>query len=357
MGSSSPIKHAVCLLSYLHGILFVWVGIYTFHSSNMDGIGQVIFGLLLSAAGYVLYDEGDKSATIAAYFSFGWGGFAILAVGASESSSEAPLPTNIGVIVYSVVLIGVGYMIKKGATPYRRMPISPAPTYTSPYQRQPQHVSTPTKRTTTTNSTFNIISSSRHVQPPGAGHRVDTRTISKIPIEKRKTPGSSAHLDDDISDLLSMTGETKQIQDSVTKKTTFEEIRTRGVPQDDNVERWFKKGCDLLNLKKFDESIECFNKILQLNPENDNALAHKGYALCLSKRAREGYRCFHKAAMINPHNELALTNLIVLTKSAGDWEFNIACCDMLLQTNLGKERAEEIKELKKMAINQLYRTQ
>ena len=355
MGTSSPIKHTLCLLSYLFGILFVWVGIYTFHLSNMDGIGQVIFGLLLSAAGYVVYDEGDKSAKIAAYLSFIWGAFVILDIGFSMAASDAPLPTNIGLIVYSVVLIGVGYLIKEGeGFCFREGTYRPTSTYTSPYQRPPQQVSTPTKRTTTTNSTFNITSSSNRFHPSSEVSKVDKRTLSKVSTQTRKISEGKTHLDADISDLLSMTGETQRTREFTSPVTDFEKNRTRSiVPGDDDVERWFKKGCDLMNFKKFDESIECFNNILQLNPGHDNALAHKGYALCALKRINEGRKCFLDTIQINPLNELALTNLLAMAQVMGDWEFFIGCCDMLLQTNFGTGRAEEIRQWREMAIKKL----
>ncbi|HIH99070.1 MAG TPA: tetratricopeptide repeat protein, partial [Nitrosopumilus sp.] len=41
----------------------------------------------------------------------------------------------------------------------------------------------------------------------------------------------------------------------------------------------FNKGNALANLKKFEESIECFNQVIKKNPEYPFALRYKGVAL------------------------------------------------------------------------------
>jgi lipoprotein NlpI len=47
----------------------------------------------------------------------------------------------------------------------------------------------------------------------------------------------------------------------------------------DLLEFYNKKGLDLVTSGKNEEAIECFNKVLELNPENEEALNYKDLAI------------------------------------------------------------------------------
>lgn len=68
-----------------------------------------------------------------------------------------------------------------------------------------------------------------------------------------------------------------------------------------------KKGNCLKSLKKYDEAINCFNKLIQMNPTgNSNAYYLKGVCLIETKNYREALKLFEKALEIEPNNQTFL---------------------------------------------------
>ena len=61
-------------------------------------------------------------------------------------------------------------------------------------------------------------------------------------------------------------------------------------------------GIKLLNQKKYEDSIECFNKVLELDPNYENAWYYKGYSLFYSGNYQKANECFDKFLEINPEN-------------------------------------------------------
>ena len=80
----------------------------------------------------------------------------------------------------------------------------------------------------------------------------------------------------------------------------------------------------LSSLGKNEEAIECFDKALEINPESDYALQMKGGILLSLEKHEEAIQCFDKALEINPENDYALqmkdqlTNLITERASLED---------------------------------------
>lgn len=70
-------------------------------------------------------------------------------------------------------------------------------------------------------------------------------------------------------------------------------------PNDINILR--DKGINLCDLDRFDEGIECFNKIIKLKPDDIEAITYKGSALSDSKRYEEAIKCFDISLTINPN--------------------------------------------------------
>jgi tetratricopeptide (TPR) repeat protein len=64
---------------------------------------------------------------------------------------------------------------------------------------------------------------------------------------------------------------------------------------------WFNEGCILLNLSKYNESIEAFSKALELNDSYAQAWAYKGAALLNLSKYNESLDCFHKANLLAPN--------------------------------------------------------
>ena len=54
------------------------------------------------------------------------------------------------------------------------------------------------------------------------------------------------------------------------------------------------------------DAIEIFNKVLELNPENEYALSNKGNALNALEKYEEAIEIFNKVLELNPDDEYAL---------------------------------------------------
>ena len=61
-----------------------------------------------------------------------------------------------------------------------------------------------------------------------------------------------------------------------------------------------EKGTHLLEDAKYDEALECFDKVLSLDPKNTHAWNQKGVALRSLGRYDEAIECFNKALEIVP---------------------------------------------------------
>ncbi|MFH2145394.1 MAG: tetratricopeptide repeat protein [Candidatus Omnitrophota bacterium] len=58
----------------------------------------------------------------------------------------------------------------------------------------------------------------------------------------------------------------------------------------------------------YEEAIACYDRAIELNPLDDVAWFHKGYACFLLDRTVEELHCYNKALAINPKNIDALEN-------------------------------------------------
>ncbi|CAD8206696.1 unnamed protein product [Paramecium octaurelia] len=64
--------------------------------------------------------------------------------------------------------------------------------------------------------------------------------------------------------------------------------------------RLFTEGQALSNLNKKHEAIECFNKVILINPQHDNAWKNKGLELYKLDKYQEAIQCYDCAISINP---------------------------------------------------------
>ena len=68
----------------------------------------------------------------------------------------------------------------------------------------------------------------------------------------------------------------------------------------DEIHNLIEKGTRLLEDAKYDEALECFDKVLSLNQKNTHAWNQKGVALRSLGRYDEAIECFNKALEIVP---------------------------------------------------------
>ncbi len=85
-------------------------------------------------------------------------------------------------------------------------------------------------------------------------------------------------------------------------------------------EEWNYKGGSFLKEKKYDESIQCFDKALHYNSRMDKAMANKGIALFKQRKHKEAIECFDKALEIDPKNGQTWFNKGVACHTQGDLE-------------------------------------
>ena len=65
--------------------------------------------------------------------------------------------------------------------------------------------------------------------------------------------------------------------------------------KDDDYVAWFNKGNALLIQKRYEEAIECYDKVIRLNPEDYHAWHNKGESLKELGRDDKAEECFAKA--------------------------------------------------------------
>ncbi|MGA7076939.1 MAG: tetratricopeptide repeat protein [Halobacteriota archaeon] len=75
-------------------------------------------------------------------------------------------------------------------------------------------------------------------------------------------------------------------------------------PQD--VHLWDSKGTTLANYGSYTESIDCFDKALEIDPQDARAWSNKAASLGYLKRDEEAIECFDKALEIDPNDFLSI---------------------------------------------------
>ncbi|HZK60708.1 MAG TPA: tetratricopeptide repeat protein, partial [Anaerovoracaceae bacterium] len=126
---------------------------------------------------------------------------------------------------------------------------------------------------------------------------------------------------------------------------------------------WQNKGVSLSNLGREEEAIECYDRALELNPQNDRAWENKGVSLSNLGREEEAIECFDEVLSLNPQNDRAWERKGLSLSNLDREEEAIECYDRALELNpqndwarqcksdllLARGRAQEIKSPKKSA--------
>jgi tetratricopeptide (TPR) repeat protein len=80
---------------------------------------------------------------------------------------------------------------------------------------------------------------------------------------------------------------------------------------------WDNKGYILLNQRKYDEALKCFDRAIQLEPLYGVAWSDKGTALYYQKKYKDAVTSFNKALSINPEDKVAKDGLAQALKATG----------------------------------------
>lgn len=68
-----------------------------------------------------------------------------------------------------------------------------------------------------------------------------------------------------------------------------------------SAEDWTNKGNALDDQKKYEEAIKCFDKLIELDPNNARVWYYKGVLLYKLGKYEEAIKCFDKTLQINPN--------------------------------------------------------
>ncbi len=92
-------------------------------------------------------------------------------------------------------------------------------------------------------------------------------------------------------------------------------------------------GIALNDQGKYDEAIECYDKVIEINSEDEKAWYNKGLALKEQGKCDEAIECYNKAIEINPEYGRAWNNKGVALNSQGKSDEAIECYDMVIEIN------------------------
>ena len=95
----------------------------------------------------------------------------------------------------------------------------------------------------------------------------------------------------------------------------------------------FNQGITELNLGNPKKALSIFNKILELEPDNINALLKKGNILGKFGKYTESILIYDKVLSIESQNILALVNKGLALHYLARYDEAIACFDVVLKTN------------------------
>lgn len=93
---------------------------------------------------------------------------------------------------------------------------------------------------------------------------------------------------------------------------------------------WYHRGQVFCHSRKFDKAVVCYDKALELSPENPILWRRKGFALIKAGRYDEAAACFDRALALDPRDATAWQRKGYALACLGAHEDAIACCDEAL---------------------------
>ncbi len=123
---------------------------------------------------------------------------------------------------------------------------------------------------------------------------------------------------------------------------------------------WNNKGISYGNLSKLEQAIKCYDKAIEIDPNNSGAWDNKGNALRLTGRNKEALECYNNAIKINPSNASAWANKGAVLSTLGQLNDSLQCLHRALDIKPINMRiaslivailSERISEFKPAVIN------
>ena len=99
------------------------------------------------------------------------------------------------------------------------------------------------------------------------------------------------------------------------------------------------KGNELSNQGKYGEAIKCFEKVLELEPEDPTAITYKGIALADLGRESESMQCFDSLLESDPNDQATINNKAQALSRLGKLDEALELYDKIIEINPNYEKA------------------
>ncbi|CAD8055916.1 unnamed protein product [Paramecium primaurelia] len=104
-------------------------------------------------------------------------------------------------------------------------------------------------------------------------------------------------------------------------------------------ERLLNEGVALYNLNKYQDAIECYDKAISINPNDDITWTNKGFALNNLNKYKDAIESFDKAISINPKDDITWTNKGLALNNLNKYQDAIECYDEAISINPKYDKA------------------
>ena len=113
---------------------------------------------------------------------------------------------------------------------------------------------------------------------------------------------------------------------------------------------WFKEGNALSDLGKFQEAIECYDKAIEINPDDAEAYYNKGNTLYNLGEYQQAIECYDKAIEINPDGVEAYNNKGNTLYKLGEYQQAIECYNKAIKLDKNVAKARKNKRILLQAL-------
>jgi tetratricopeptide (TPR) repeat protein len=124
------------------------------------------------------------------------------------------------------------------------------------------------------------------------------------------------------------------------------------------VHAWRRRGFALIKLERFEEAVICYDRALELDPEDAVAWQRKGFALGRLRRFSEAELCFDRALALDPSSITALHGKGWILVTQRRYDEAVDCYDRILAIDperdfarWNRERVLEHKAFRKLAAD------
>ena len=110
---------------------------------------------------------------------------------------------------------------------------------------------------------------------------------------------------------------------------------------EDIIDELHKESAILVSQERYGEALKVFDQILEIDPDNVQALNHKGTTLVKMEEFENSLKYFDKALELQPNNTKILKNKAIALTDLMEYEYAISIYETVLEINPNNEWAEE----------------